>query len=658
MAQGGSYLDKLLLGIKTVEWNGAEMPFRSVINFLGGTVSDNPGNGSTDVTLGGSSSGSGGYTTIQVSGNPEPSRIAINFIGLDVSDDVTHNRTNVTLDYGNPNATGVLTAPFGGTGVTSLANHGVVLGGGVGPLTTVPSSTDGYVLTLASGIPTWSPSTGGGGATFDSFGDVNFVAVGSSTEGNVRSISGPNGPGDPAFVQIPVDVDTFNWATSRMPVLSQDPTGELRAQPFVIAPQWSTNPNGTPGHLIVQLGVQNGSGTAPLFELAYGTTGYIQAALGQNTGAGPCLWLLDPLGGSGPPNGSNYTLLRFGPSLYLNTPDGVGGSFYFTGTLASKPTAFSISVTNTTAFTGATLVSDGAGWIGVSTVTSAPTATSDGGVWYVKSDNNLYFRSSLGEFQLTPSNSFTAGGDLGGTNTSQQVEAFTGSAGVYVLRRSTTQMALQFPDGTGSGSFPDFIDYPVKTADTGAYSLTLKAQDAWTSAATNTKGGSLLIEGGAGTSGAPAASVQFVGSDSASTTNSGQIGIVTGFSGGAKASLIIDAGGIMGSPDPIYYSNTQVSLTGLGGTTITLTSAQYAHPTIDLQGTAGAGQTTTILFPNVPGRWEVIFDQLVFGAGAVVILQSGSATTGNITSATITLSSTVGILNTFGTGGGRLAFTI
>lgn len=59
MTAGGSFLDKLLLGIKEVEWNGGAVTFRPTINFLGGTVADNAGNDSTDVTLG---SGGGGFT--------------------------------------------------------------------------------------------------------------------------------------------------------------------------------------------------------------------------------------------------------------------------------------------------------------------------------------------------------------------------------------------------------------------------------------------------------------------------------------------------------------------------------------------------------------------------------------------------------------------
>ena len=46
-------LDQLLS--KAIQWNGVLQPGRGVLNFIGGTVTDNPGNNSTDVVAGGGS---------------------------------------------------------------------------------------------------------------------------------------------------------------------------------------------------------------------------------------------------------------------------------------------------------------------------------------------------------------------------------------------------------------------------------------------------------------------------------------------------------------------------------------------------------------------------------------------------------------------------
>jgi hypothetical protein len=46
-----SYLDALLLAIRTVTANGAAVPFRPNANFVGATAADNPATNSTDITI-------------------------------------------------------------------------------------------------------------------------------------------------------------------------------------------------------------------------------------------------------------------------------------------------------------------------------------------------------------------------------------------------------------------------------------------------------------------------------------------------------------------------------------------------------------------------------------------------------------------------------
>lgn len=95
----GSYLDKLLLGIKQVYRNGSPMPLRPVINFVNFyEVLDNPALGSTDIytSTGGGSSG-GTLLVIEHNSSPVTARPILNFIGGTVADNVGNLSTDVSL---------------------------------------------------------------------------------------------------------------------------------------------------------------------------------------------------------------------------------------------------------------------------------------------------------------------------------------------------------------------------------------------------------------------------------------------------------------------------------------------------------------------------------------------------------------------------------
>lgn len=114
----GSYLDKLLRGIKQVYRNGIPMPQQPVINFIGFTaVLDNPTLGSTDVygsSTGGSGGGSGGGSIliIENNGSPMPLEPSLNFVGFALLDDPGNTRTNVS-----PLPIGVVTTVGAGASV-------------------------------------------------------------------------------------------------------------------------------------------------------------------------------------------------------------------------------------------------------------------------------------------------------------------------------------------------------------------------------------------------------------------------------------------------------------------------------------------------------------------------------------------------------------
>lgn len=96
-------------GYSLVEQDAVPFTPRSTLNFTGTgvTVSDDPGNLSTDVDI----SAGAGYALIEESGAPFPQRTAINFLGAGVSvaDDPGNNSTDVTISGG------------GGGGLTTTA---------------------------------------------------------------------------------------------------------------------------------------------------------------------------------------------------------------------------------------------------------------------------------------------------------------------------------------------------------------------------------------------------------------------------------------------------------------------------------------------------------------------------------------------------------
>ena len=52
-------------------------------------------------------------------------------------------------------ASSTLSTVFGGTGWNSLQTNSILLGNGSGRISTTTAGTDGYVLALSAGVPTW-----------------------------------------------------------------------------------------------------------------------------------------------------------------------------------------------------------------------------------------------------------------------------------------------------------------------------------------------------------------------------------------------------------------------------------------------------------------------------------------------------------------------
>jgi hypothetical protein len=165
----GSYLDKLLRGIKQVYRNGALMPQQPVINMIGfAAVLDNPSLGSTDIYA---SSGSGTSIIIENDGSPLPIQPALNFApDLVATNNGAATRIDVALNFltwtKGGRMQGILHVTNAATGVLSPvaqiamceSNTGTTVVS-IGPASSFPGSTipDGFSFMVAD--------TGGAGAT-------------------------------------------------------------------------------------------------------------------------------------------------------------------------------------------------------------------------------------------------------------------------------------------------------------------------------------------------------------------------------------------------------------------------------------------------------------------------------------------------------------
>lgn len=81
---------------------------------------------------------------------------------LSVALDATNNEVDIDLVESNvtlQNLTGILTVSRGGTGINTLAVNSLLKGNGTSPLVGIAPGTDGHVLTMQSGAPTWAAAS-------------------------------------------------------------------------------------------------------------------------------------------------------------------------------------------------------------------------------------------------------------------------------------------------------------------------------------------------------------------------------------------------------------------------------------------------------------------------------------------------------------------
>jgi hypothetical protein len=79
---------------------------------------------------------------------------------------------------------------YGGTGLSSYAKGDIIYASAINTLSKLPAGTDGYILTLNSGVPSWLPNSGGGGGG----GSVTSIAMTAATNMGLTFTSSSTNP--------------------------------------------------------------------------------------------------------------------------------------------------------------------------------------------------------------------------------------------------------------------------------------------------------------------------------------------------------------------------------------------------------------------------------------------------------------------------------
>lgn len=100
-----------------------------------------------------------------------------------ISSTSTSTLTNKTINGANntitnisaASLTGAVDATNGGTGLTSYSTGDIIYASASNTLSKLAAGTNGYVLTLSAGVPTWAAAGGGGGVSSFSAGTTGFT---------------------------------------------------------------------------------------------------------------------------------------------------------------------------------------------------------------------------------------------------------------------------------------------------------------------------------------------------------------------------------------------------------------------------------------------------------------------------------------------------
>lgn len=289
---------------------------------------------------------------------------------------------------------------------------------------------------------------------------------------------------------------------------------------------------------------------------------------------------------------------------------------------------------------------------------SSPAALAASAVALKNNANGLSNRSEVGAAIQTglgvgggSGSGFTAGGDLGGTSTSQTVNSLGGASPITILLASVLQWAatVAAPSisqpiiGAGAGADMSIVPQPAQAGSSGNLLVKISAP------ATGTTEAALVVQRGGVTA-------LWLGQAN-SLPNSGQISFGSGANGGNAGTFILEnasslflqtAGGTVrmqssgvgiadfngtgilfkqplagfASGNPFQLGNVSVTLANTG--TTTLTAAQQQFPNISIPAVTLVG-ATTLAFGNIVGNYWVNVTNVVLG-GQTLTFTNGTGT--------------------------------